>query len=173
MSEAEYVTLQANERSEAIGRSTAAATRARRRKPSFVAVTLTLALAVLARGASANTPVARARIRQLLDAAVFVVVVGIHPAPTYKWSDEGDRARTIAKNRNKNTRATAERNRTALPVASYQRADVLARPANPCWSPRAPWVDRSANAASPGPRRSGFDRLQRSQRTRTRAGGAG
>jgi hypothetical protein len=60
MSEAEYVTLQANERSEAIGRSTAAATRARRRKPSFVAVTHTLALAVLTRGASANTPVARA-----------------------------------------------------------------------------------------------------------------
>jgi len=68
------------------------------RKPPFVTLTLTLALAVLARGASANSDAERARLRQLIDAAVAVVAGGNHPEPTYKWSDEGDRARTIAKN---------------------------------------------------------------------------
>lgn len=95
----EYVMLQANECGEAAtGRSTAAATRAHRRKPSFVAVTLTLALAVLARDASANTEAERKRMRQLIDAAMFVVTGGGRLESTYKWSDEGDRARTIAKN---------------------------------------------------------------------------
>jgi hypothetical protein len=81
-SEAEDFTLQANEHSEAAtGRSTAAATRARMRKTPFVAVTLTLTLAVLARGASAAPPDERARMRQLIDAVVFVVDGGNHPAP--------------------------------------------------------------------------------------------
>ena len=65
---------------------------------TLTAFVLSASLLLTTHRAWANNEGDRSRWRHLFDQAVYVVEGGNHPTPMYKWSDQGDHDRTIAKN---------------------------------------------------------------------------